>query len=1420
MNLPTSTSIFLAIPTGYWNDRSTNLTLILVGLRVSRDSFAYKEYSIRLMLAPRSAKALQEKVLLKLHEIRKLPGSPSLVKHSGQDVDKRHVDLDDSDHVEEFSVSEVEFLVVVQVIRLHHRYRNYDHGSQASVRDSFSCWEKARISLRSRSKRAGGKNRLMKAVRSSSHVSIVPSLSSSNHVFASLVSDRGDIIRWTNRESERQHGRHPTRVHHPLDRGFEERESDGSYLCLELADRQFSGVKPDGKCGAQNTLCGVLGELMHYFDHAFNSFDFEEKCGTHGVVLLLEIFGVFQASLSSSCFTISSVSIVLNLDILSRFMAALAILISSDSSNKSVGSSNYRIILFGTISAEIPVETHVIPLVSPDVEAARVASPAGVLDLITYSSTNSNSSENPPAPDLYEVIVAWWRSRVVARSSPPSSPTHDLPPIPNGVLKMMDTRKRVRPLLSRRLASSHSSDYSLPDSLSERSLDTYVPSTILAPKALSSTRADLLPPRKRFRSSLTALSSEADIEGSMEIGSGEDIDFDIMANIEANIATEATTTAGFRSETDVGFEGDDEARRRPSLVRGALVLERDNMRLRGMLCVERDSIDNLRGHMSYTQEELRQIRSGDEHEGDNGDDHVNINRGVNGNGGGNGNGNRNGNGNGMGGGNRDGNPNMNAGGLMLVARECTYQDFLKCQPLIFKGTKGVVGLTRWFEKMETVFHISNFPLKYQVKYATCTPQNSALTWWNSHKRTIQTNDAYTMTWKELIKLMTEVYCPRNEIQKMETKLWNLAMKGNNLAAYTQGFQKLILLCTKMVHEEEDRVEKFIRGLPDNIQGNVIAAEPTRLQDAIRIANNLMDHKMKGYAVRNAKNKRRFDNNQKDNHVQQPPAKRQDVVKAYTIRSSEKKGYAGPLPYCNKCRLHHVGQCTVKCGNCKKVKHMARDCKEAGTATTQRDPVANPQVVTCYECEDKGHYRSDCPKLKNQNHGNKNGTNEARGKTYALGGGGEANPDSNVIMDVSYAVELADERVAETNIILRVFLAQVTEKKAEDNGEKRLEEVTTVRDFPEVFAEGFPGLPPTRQVEFQIDLVPGVGLKKEYAEHLKLILELLKKELYTKFSKCEFWLSKVQFLSHVNDSEGIHVDPTKIESIKDRASPKTPTEIRQFLEKEETAFHVLKQKLCSAPILALLEGSKNFVVCCDASYKGLGVVLMQLENVIAYVSRQLKVHEKNYTTHDLELGAVMFALNMWRHYLYGMKCVVFINHKSLQHILYQKELNMRQQRWLELLSDYDCKIRYHLGKANVVADALSRKERIKQLRVQALVMTIGLNLPIKSWIPCFGDLRALIMQESHKSKYSIHPGSDKMYHDLMKLYLWPNTKAKIATYASKCLTCAKVKAEYQKPFGLLVQPEIPQWKWENITMDFVTKLPKMANGQDTIWVIVD
>ncbi|GJR34561.1 putative reverse transcriptase domain-containing protein [Tanacetum coccineum] len=197
-------------------------------------------------------------------------------------------------------------------------------------------------------------------------------------------------------------------------------------------------------------------------------------------------------------------------------------------------------------------------------------------------------------------------------------------------------------------------------------------------------------------------------------------------------------------------------------------------------------------------------------------------------------------------------------------------------------------------------------------------------------------------------------------------------------------------------------------------------------------------------------------------------------------------------------------------------------------------------------------------------------------------------------------------------------------------------------------------------------------KDEHEVHLRLVLELLKKEeLYAKFSKCEFWLQEVQFLGHVVNQNGIHIDPSKIEAVKNWKGPTTPSEIRSFLGlagmEQEEAFQTLKDNLCNALILSLPDGVEDFVVYYDASNQGLGCVLMQRGKVIAYASRQLKIHEKNYTTHDLELGAVVFALKTWRHYLYGTKSVIYTNHKSLQHIFNQKELNMRQRRWIELFS---------------------------------------------------------------------------------------------------------------------------------------------------------
>ncbi|GJV12344.1 putative reverse transcriptase domain-containing protein [Tanacetum coccineum] len=443
------------------------------------------------------------------------------------------------------------------------------------------------------------------------------------------------------------------------------------------------------------------------------------------------------------------------------------------------------------------------------------------------------------------------------------------------------------------------------------------------------------------------------------------------------------------------------------------------------------------------------------------------------------------------------------------------------------------------------------------------------------------------------------------------------------------------MCTKFLADETEKIDKYISGLPDNIHGNVMSARPKTLDDAIELANDLMDQKLRTYAKRQNDNKR-----------------------------NKKKAYTGNLPLCTKYNYYHTGQCAPKCGNCKRYGHATSDCR---VNTNNK----NQKAEACYECGNTGHIKKNCPNLKNRGNGNTNCV--AQGRAYALGGR-DASPGSNVITSIfllnnryatilfntgtdrsfvsttfsaliditlttlenHYDIELADGKIIRVNTIIRgctlnfmnhpfnidlmhvllgsfdviigmdwltkyhgviicdekigcnVFLAHITTKEANEKSKvKRLEDVPIVKYFPEVFPEDLPGIPPARQVEFQIDLVPGVAPvtrvsyrlapsemkelaeqlqelfdkgfirpssspwgalnKEEHKGHLKLILELLKKkELYAKFSKCEFWIPKVQFLGHVIYSKGIHVDHAKIESIKDWASLKSPTEIRQFL----------------------------------------------------------------------------------------------------------------------------------------------------------------------------------------------------------------------------------------------------------------------------------
>ncbi|KAA0066274.1 pol protein [Cucumis melo var. makuwa] len=361
---------------------------------------------------------------------------------------------------------------------------------------------------------------------------------------------------------------------------------------------------------------------------------------------------------------------------------------------------------------------------------------------------------------------------------------------------------------------------------------------------------------------------------------------------------------------------------------------------------------------------------------------------------------------------------------------------------------------------------------------------------------------------------------------------------------------------------------------------------------------------------------------------------------------------------------------------------------------------------------------------------------------------------------------------------------------------------------------------------------------EHEEHLRMVLQTLRdNKLYAKFLKCEFSLKQVFFLGHVVSKAGVSVDPAKIEAVTSWTRPSTVSEVHSFLG---------------------LAGK-----------------------VVAYASRQLKSHEQNYPTHDLELAAVVFALKIWRHYLYGEKIQIFTDHKSLKYFFTQKELNMRQRRWLELVKDYDCEILYHPCKANVVADALSRKvshsaalitqqaplhrdlERaeiavsVRAVTMQLAQLTVqptlrqriidaqsndlvekrglaeagqavefsissdsGLLFERRLCVPSDSVVKTELLFEAHNSPFSMHPGSTKMYQDLKRVYWWRNMKREVAEFVSKCLVCQQIKAPRQKPAGLLQPLSIPEWKWENVSMDFITGLPRTLRGFTVIWVVVD
>ncbi|GJT24950.1 putative reverse transcriptase domain-containing protein [Tanacetum coccineum] len=724
----------------------------------------------------------------------------------------------------------------------------------------------------------------------------------------------------------------------------------------------------------------------------------------------------------------------------------------------------------------------------------------------------------------------------------------------------------------------------------------------------------------------------------------------------------------------------------------------------------------------------------------------------------------------------------NLGSNSSQNKACNYKEFRAVMHENFRGTEGAVGLTRWFEKLESQFGISNV--------AEGDQDNLFL--------------AHTK-----MAMFIRKYCPRNEIKQMENELWNLKVKGTNLTAYNQCFQELILLCPEMVPNADRLLERYIEGLPLNIKGNVTSSKPVDLHEAIEMAQERQDIRPKTAELHlvpqpkedpevkedreamslvldvNQENPK--GNNQaststqggrrapgrvyslcaeaavKDNNVVNGTFLINNVYDSVLFDTGADRSFVSyafnkyiDIPPTTLDTNYNV---ELADGKSLTTNTILRGCTlnlqnhlfdidllsiELGSfdVIVGMDWMAEHRAkVVCYEKYIRVPYRNDMLIIQGERSGIKS---ESRLEVIS---------------------SIRTQKYIDQGC--QVFLIQMMKEEKTEIPERRIKDVPVVRDFPEVFPEDLPGLPPTRQVEFHIELIPGAAPvarapyrlapaeMKELAEQLKElsdkgfirpssspwgapILFVKKKDgsfrmcidyrelnkltvknryplpriddlfdqlqgssIYSKidlrsgyhqlrvreedipktafrtryghyeFRVMPFGLTNAPAVfmdlmnrvckpyldnknGHVIDSSGIHVDPAKIEAVKNRSSPTTPLEIRQFLG---------------------LTGSEDFVVYCDASIKGLGTVLMQRMKVIAYASRQLKIHKKNYTTHNLELGA-------------------------------------SSSRWIELLSDYDCKIRYHPGKANVVADALSQKERIEPLRVRALVMTIGLDLPLR------------------------------------------------------------------------------------------------------------
>ncbi|GJR13983.1 putative reverse transcriptase domain-containing protein [Tanacetum coccineum] len=573
----------------------------------------------------------------------------------------------------------------------------------------------------------------------------------------------------------------------------------------------------------------------------------------------------------------------------------------------------------------------------------------------------------------------------------------------------------------------------------------------------------------------------------------------------------------------------------------------------------------------------------------------------------------------------------NAGGPERAqqARDCTFSSFMKCGPTQFHGKEGAIELCRWFEKMESTFGISECAERSKVKFAAATLQGRALTWWNTQVATLGLAEANGKSWDDMKKMMLEEFCPEEEISRMEDELRNLRLRDHDIAAYTNRFNELVLLCPEVVPSTKKKISQYIKGLPSYIQGETYSSKPTTLNEAIRMAHGLMKQKIQGWKEKNVEqNKRKWEgrnqgNNQgnrsnnrgdyRDNrHHNQNNNRRNGGARAMTQAQGKNVNQGGHAPMCNRCNMFHFGNYPVKCSKCRKRGHIARDCRGKGVATgAHTEPIR-----VCYKCGDPNHLANSelYPEKKNQDGRNASGhvyavkdVDQAQGPNVVTEHGAFdvitgmdwlADNDAviicgkkevHILIKNRMLVVKGDRNSSRLKVIscikarkyiergCHLFLAHVPEK---EKSEKHLEDVPEIRDFLEVFPNDLSRLPPPRKVELKIYLVPGINSARvSHPGELRVMdLDETSLQAVSLINSIESLTTlinllqdqSVQFLGHVINREGVHVDPAKIEAVKNWPIPKSPTEpLTKLTQKnkrfkwgadEDEAFQKLKQDL--------------------------------------------------------------------------------------------------------------------------------------------------------------------------------------------------------------------------------------------------------------------